>query len=402
MAEQNIPQSQAGVSSIQQPVYGFAGGQSGAQPTGSQPSQAVQQPPTQASAMQQNPVQQSPIQQNPVQQQPSLFQQIPAQQQQNPTQQSPAQQQQNPAQQIYGQQNPTQQSQITQNPAQQNPFQQNPAQQQQSPVTQNPVQGNVAQQNPQGIERQSGGLQQPQAGQSWYQSTLTGTQSAASGEQSTGQVASQPTTTAPSPQPFQSQQPQGAGQPQFDTPTSTGPYGSQSAMMQSPTMAPIQGPSVQSPVSEFSASETGGAQLQMAAGPQLQSTAAQQAPAPTSGNSYEQAVAQELRAAVDGLSQLANVAEWAGPRLAQQGNADASRACEDVHDRAHVAADFILRGSPFAASAASELQATIGGAIQELQRHSSSEAREVLAQAQQASQQLDRAIARLNPAGTAQ
>jgi hypothetical protein len=171
-------------------------------------------------------------------------------------------------------------------------------------------------------------------------------------------------------------------------------------MIQSPTMATTQGPSVQGQGSEFSAGDTAGTQFRTAssAGPQWQATEAHQAP--SSPSRYEQAIAQELRAAVDGLDQLANAAEWAGTRFAQQGAPDASRACGDVHDRAHTVADFILRGSPFAASAARELQATISGATQELQQHSTSEAQEVLTRAQQANQLLEGAIPRLAASAT--
>lgn len=382
MVEQNVPQAQAGGLGIQQPPYGFGGGQSGYQPIGGQPYQTFQQPLTQELAMQQNPGQQ---QQNPGWQnsgQQSIGQQSPIQQ--NPAQQSPNQQQQTPGWQNQGQQGI----------GQQNPMQQNPAQQ------------NQAQQPPQrvGQQSQSGGMQQrteqPQtrATQSWYQSTLAGTPSSLGSAQQTGQGASSQFGPSSAGQPYQSQQ-QGTGQPQFAPSTSAGPYGGQSAMMQSPTMATAQGPSIQSPVSEFSASDTAGTQFQTASGPQRQATESHQAP--TGGSGYEQAVGQELRAAVGGLDQLANVAEWAETRFAQQGNADASRACEDVHDRAHMAADFILRGSPFAASAARELQATIGGAMQELQRHSTPEAQEVLTRAQQANQLLEEAILRLSPAGSA-
>ena len=244
-------------------------------------------------------------------------------------------------------------------------MQQGPTQQQQNPGQQGAGQQPLTQQNPQRVEQQSqfGGAQQR-------------TQ-----------------------QPPQSQSLQGSGQPQFTAPASAGPYGSQSAMLQSPT---TYGPSVQSPVSELSAGDTAGTQLPAGsspARPQWQSAESHQAP--IGGNGYEQAIAQELRAAVDGLDQLANVAEWAETRFAQQGNADASRACEDIHDRAHTTADFILRGSPFAASAARELQETIGGAMQELQRHPTPESQDVRNRAQQANQLLDAAVSRLTPAGSA-
>lgn len=364
MIEQNLPQAQAIESRTQQLPYGVGGGPSEYQSTGGHPSQAFQQPLTRELAMQQNPGQQQPAQQ------------IPAQQQSNPMQ-SP------------GQQTPAQQQSTQQVPAQQNPQE----------VEQRSQSGGAQQQ-----------MQQPQtgAGQSGYQSTLINTPSNPRSAQLTGHgasaqsgVASSTHSSVASPaQPYQSQQLQGAGQPQFTTPTSAGPYGSQSAMIQSPTVAPTQGPSVQGQGSEFSAGGTAGTQFRTAssAGPQWQATEAHQAPSSPSG--YEQAIAQELRAAVDGLDQLANAAEWAGTRFAQQGAPDASRACEDVHDRSHTVADFMLRGSPFAASAARELQATIAGATQELQQHSTSEAQEVLTRAQQANQLLEGAIPRLTASAT--
>ena len=433
MVEQNVPQAQAGESGIQQPPYGFGGSPSAYQPIGGY--QSFQQPLTQGPAMQQNPAQQNPAQQNPAQPQQNPGQQNLAQPtgqqnltqpnppQQGQLQQNPAQLQQNPGQQNFaqqqnpGQQNSGQQGQIHQNPAQQQTPVQSPAQQD---LTQNPMQQIPGQQGasqhpltqgtPQGAgqQPQSGGVQQrtqqPQAGgtQSWYQSTLAGTPPSQGSAQPTGQGVSAQFGAASSAQPSQSQQLQGAGQPPFGTPTSAGPYGSQSAMMQSPATSTIQGPSIQAPVSEFSASDTAATQFQAASSPtgsQQQPSVVQQAP--TGGSAYEQSVPQELRAAVGGLDQLANVAEWAETRFAQQGNGDASRACEDVHDRAHTATDFILRGSPFAVSAARELQATIGGAMQELQRHQTPEAQEVLNRAQQANQLLEAAISRLDPAGSA-
>ena len=125
------------------------------------------------------------------------------------------------------------------------------------------------------------------------------------------------------------------------------------------------------------------------------------AQSPAGTGEYERAVAPELRAAIEGVNRLANVCEWAETRFAERGDVGASRACEDVHDRAHEAADFVLRGSPYAASAVDELRSTIRSAIQELQRHATPEAQEVQQYAQQADRLLESGLPKLAPAGGA-
>lgn len=141
-----------------------------------------------------------------------------------------------------------------------------------------------------------------------------------------------------------------------------------------------------------------------AAGQQLQFQGAQSTGTtrPQGANgAYEQAIAPELRVAIDAVDRLANVCEWAETRFAGRGEVGASRACEDVHDRAHETADFILRGSPYAGSAATELRSTIRSAMQELQRQTTPEAQEVLQYAQQADQLLESAIPNLTATGAA-
>ena len=139
-----------------------------------------------------------------------------------------------------------------------------------------------------------------------------------------------------------------------------------------------------------------------AAGQQLQFQGAQSTGTtrPQGANgAYEQAIAPEIRVAIDAVDRLANVCEWAETRFAGRGDVGASRACEDVHDRAHETADFILRGSPYAGSAATELLSTIRSAMQELQRQTTPEAQEVLQYAQQADQLLESAIPNLTATG---
>ena len=114
---------------------------------------------------------------------------------------------------------------------------------------------------------------------------------------------------------------------------------------------------------------------------------------------YKRAIAPELRVAIDAVDRLANVCEWAETRFAGRGEVGASRACEDVHDRAHETTDFILRGSPYAGSAATELRSTIRSAMQELQQQTTPEAQEVLQYAQQADQLLESAIPNLTATG---
>ena len=236
---------------------------------------------------------------------------------------------------------PTRQSQLTQQPGQQQPTQQ-PVQQpsQQQPVQQQPSQQQPVQQQP---SRQQPVQQQP------------------SRQQPVQQLTEQPTQLS-----------QSAQQP------SLGTQGSEFGLLG-------QGPDA-------------------AAGQQLQFQGAQSAgttPPQGANGAYKQAIAPELRVAIDAVDRLANVCEWAETRFAGRGDVGASRACEDVHDRAHETADFILRGSPYAGSAATELRSTIRSAMQELQRQTTPEAQEVLQYAQQADEMLESAIPNLTATGAA-
>ena len=234
---------------------------------------------------------------------------------------------------------PTQQSQLTQQPVQQQPTQQ-PGQQQptQQPVQQEPVQQPGQQQPVQQQLTQQPGQQQP-----------------------VQQLADQPT--------------QGS---QFAQQPTVGTQGSEFGLLG-------QGPNADA-----------GQQLQFE-GAQSTGTTRQQGP----NGAYKRAIAPELRVAIDAVDRLANVCEWAETRLAGRGEVGASRACEDVHDRAHETTDFILRGSPYAGSAATELRSTIRSAMQELQQQTTPESQEVLQYAQQADQLLESAIPNLTATGAA-
>lgn len=240
---------------------------------------------------------------------------------------------------------PTQQSQLTQQPVQQQPTQQ-PGQQQ--PVQQQPGQQQAGQQQPvqqQPVQQELGQQPGQQPGQ----------------QQPVQQLAEQPT-----------QRSQLAQQPSVAT------QGSEFGLLG-------QGPNA-----------AAGQQLQFEG---VQSTGTTR---PQGANgAYKRAIAPELRVAIDAVDRLANVCEWAETRFAGRGEVGASRACEDVHDRAHETTDFILRGSPYAGSAATELLSTIRSAMQELQRQTTPEAQEVLQYAQQADEMLESAIPNLTATGAA-
>jgi hypothetical protein len=137
---------------------------------------------------------------------------------------------------------------------------------------------------------------------------------------------------------------------------------------------------------------------------------AQQAPGqvqqmvPRSGR-YEQAIPTEVRAAIGELDELANVSQWAQTRLIQRDNAGGCRACDDIHDSAMAAKEFMLRESPFAASFVEEAKRLIEMAAQELQQHAGEpEIQETRDQARQTADALQSSLQWLanNEAGSAQ
>jgi hypothetical protein len=211
-------------------------------------------------------------------------------------------------------------------------------------------------------------------------------------------------TTAQQQQPTTQQQ-QPTAQSVYQPSTSGGQQiGAQSSsMQQTPSvsaqpseMSAQQAPAVQTPGSELSYGGAQGTNVSMTQqSPQEMEQSAATHQGPSLGGEYERTVTPELRAVVDSVDRLANVCEWAEARFAGQGRAGASRACEDIHDRAHETVDFILRGSPFAASAADELRTTIRGALQEIQQHATPEAQEIQQYAQQTDQLLESGLPQL-------
>jgi len=210
------------------------------------------------------------------------------------------------------------------------------------------------------------------------------------GIQPTSQQGIQPTSQQVTQQPMGQpavQQPQPSAGPQSSL-TVEGPLGTEVTSV--PSVAP-------------STSQTGmveASQPAAAPAPAIPAgqQAAQPAPAPAASTAgYEESFGPELRSLIGSMNQLANVSEWAESRLTQQGYAAAARACEDVHESADQAKDFILRGSPFSASAVDEFGRVLLGAIQEFQGSAAPEAQEVLRHAQQTAQQLDASRAYLQP-----